>query len=129
MDELLDHSRLCYLDAANVRGAFPTWERIEVRNDEDGEIGTLDGIVIDAAARHVQYLVVSAGSALRRHQYLLPFRPTQIDVERQVLCVDVHKTDLKRCEKFAPDSFHRYSADDMLTALFPGAGEVDVQRN
>lgn len=129
MKDAPDHSRLCYLDAADVRGTFPTWDQVELRHNEDGEIGRLDGIVIDPAARHVQYLVVSAAGAFRRHQYLLPFRPTRLDVEHQVLCVDLHKTELRRCEKFEPNVFHRYSPEDLLAALFPVREEYEPRTN
>jgi hypothetical protein len=129
MTEDSGRPELCYLDAADVRGAFPAWNNVELRNDEDGAIGRLDGIVIDPAARHVQYFVVSAGGAFRRHQYLVPFHPTRLDVERQALCVDMHKTELKRCEKFDPDSFHRYSEDDLLASLFPASEEDEPQLN
>jgi hypothetical protein len=114
-----DRSRLCYLDAACVEGPFPTCNAVEVWNEEDGKLGRLEGIVLDPEARHVEYLIVAAGGVFRRRRYLLPFRPTRVDVGRRALCVDAHKTDLARCEEFEPDTFHPYSDDDLLAALFP----------
>src|SRR4051812_41096854 len=120
------HSRLCYLDAADVRGPFLSLDHVKIRDNQDAEIGHLDGIVFDPAARHVQYLVISSAGAFRRHRYLLPFVPARIDVERQVLRVDMPKGELKRCERFEPGSFHRYGDADLLTALFPDVDEDEL---
>jgi hypothetical protein len=129
MTDAPDHSRLCYLDAADVRGPLPSWDGVALRNHADEEIGQLDGIVIDPAGRHVHYLIVSATGMFRRHQYLLPFHPTRLDVEHQSLCVDLPKTALKQCEKFERAEFRRYSAEDLFSALFPDTLDYQSQSN
>ena len=91
-------ARLSYLEAESVLGPFLTCKDVSVRNDEDGDLGQLDGIVVDAKARQVRYLVVAAGGIFSRRRYLLPFSPTRVDANRHALCVDAHKTDLVRCE-------------------------------
>jgi hypothetical protein len=116
-------SRLCYLDAANVAGPFPTCADVDVWNDEDGKLGRLDGIVLDAEARQVQYLVITTGGTFRRRRYLLPFRPTRIDMQRHALCVDAHKGDLARCKEFEPAAFHTFSDDDLLAGMFPRSSD------
>ena len=113
-------ARLSYLDAESVRGPFRSYRDVSVWNDDDGDLGRLDGIVVDAEARQVRFLVVAAGGILRR-RYLLPFAPARVDANRHALCVDAHKTDLARCAKFEPRAFHRYSEDDLMNALFPQA--------
>lgn len=113
-------ARLSYLEAESVQGPFPTCEHVSVWNDEDGALGQLDGVVVDAEARQVRYLVVTAGGMFSRHRYLLPFSPTRVDAHRRALCVDAHKKDLVRCEKFESRAFHRFSDDDLLSALFSG---------
>ena len=114
-------ARLSYLEAESVLGPFLTCKDVSVRNDEDGDLGQLDGIVVDAEARQVRYLVVAAGGIFSRRRYLLPFSPTRVDANRHALCVDAHKTDLVRCEKFERRAFHRFSDDDLVSALFAGA--------
>jgi hypothetical protein len=114
-------ARLSYLDAECVRGPFHTYRDFSVWNDEDGDLGQLDGIVVDAEARQVRYLVVAAGGTFSRRRYLLPFSPARIDADRHALCVDAHKTDLVRCSKFEPRAFHRFSDDDLMNALFGDA--------
>jgi hypothetical protein len=113
-------AQLSYLEAESVLGPFLTCKDVSVRNDEDGDLGQLDGIVVDAVARQVRYLVVAAGGLFSRRRYLLPFSPTRVDASRHALCVDAHKTDLVRCEKFEPRAFHRFSDDDLVNALFAG---------
>jgi hypothetical protein len=115
-----DHARLSYLEAESVRGPFPTCKDVSVWNEEDGNLGQLDGVVVDAEARQVRYLVVAAGGIFSRRRYLLPFTPTRVDANRHALCVDAHKRDLVRCEKFESRAFHRFSDDDLLSALFAG---------
>jgi hypothetical protein len=125
--ERSDPSRLCYLDAASVAGPFPTCADVDVWNEEDGKIGQLDGIVLDAETRHVHYLVVVTGGTFRRRRYLLPFRPMRVDIARRALCVDAHKIDLVRCKEFEPAAFHLFSDDDLLAALFPKSFDHDAQ--
>jgi hypothetical protein len=114
-----DNARLSYLDAESVRGPFPTCKNVSVWNEDDGNLGQLDGIVVDAEARQVQYLVVAAGGTFsRRRRYLLPFSAARVDASRRALCVDANKTDLALCERFDSRAFHRFSDDDLLSALF-----------
>jgi len=120
--------RLSYLDAECVRGPSRTYRDFSVWNDEDGDLGRLDGIVVDAEARQVRYLVVAAGGTFSRRRYLLPFSPTRVDANRHALCVDAHKTDLVRCAKFEPGAFHRFSDVDLINALFGGAGNPPSER-
>ena len=123
----LDRSRLCYLDAVCVQGPFPTCDGVGVWNDEDGNIGRLEGIVFDPESRHIWYLVVAADRMFRRHRYLLPFRDTRVDLQRRAFCVDAHKSDLSCCEKYEPGAFHPFSDDDLMAALFPKSPDRKVR--
>ena len=116
-----DNGRLCYLDAESVRGPFASCKDVSVWNEDDGDLGHLDGIVLDAEARQVEYLVVAEGGIFSRRRYLLPFSQSRVDASRHALCVDAHRADLARCERFAPLAFHRFSDNDLVNALFGGA--------
>lgn len=116
-----DNDRLSYLEADSVRGPFPSCKDLSVWNEDDGDLGHLDGIVLDAQARQVHYLVVAEGGTFSRRRYLLPFSAARVDASRHALCVDAHKSDLVRCERFAPREFHRFSDNDLVNALFGGA--------
>lgn len=114
-----DQARLCYIDAASVDVSFPRCDDIDVWGDENVRIGRLDGLVLDAEARQVEYLVIDTKAMFRRRRYLLPFSPMRLDAARRALRVDADKTSLTRCEEFEPQSFHPYSDDDLMAALFP----------
>jgi hypothetical protein len=107
--------RLCYLDAAQIRGPVATFDHLELKDRDDDDIGRLDGIIIDAAARRMQYFVVEQGF-LRRRRYLLPVYPTRI--KDNVLRVDVDKTDLSTCARFDPAAYQPYSDEDLLAGIF-----------
>jgi hypothetical protein len=120
-------ARLCYLQAAQIRGPVATFDRLELKSRDNENLGRLDGIIIDAVGRRTQYFVVEEG-LLRRRRYLLPVHPTEIDAEENVLRVDVHKTELSECARFNPASFRTYSDEDLLAAMFHGYDDdVDVR--
>ena len=87
-------------------------------------IGRLDGIVFNPESRHIFYLVVAADRMFRRHRYLLPFRDTRVDVQHRAFCVDARKSDLSGCERYEPGTFHPFSDEDLMAALFPKSGAI-----
>jgi hypothetical protein len=113
----LDTRRLRYLSADHVEGPTSTFARFDVRTLDDGELGRLDGIIIDPAARRTCYLVVDVG-VFRHRRYLLPLGPTRVDEKHRTLRVNVDGANLMRCAKFDPGAFPGFSDDDLLTALF-----------
>src|SRR4030095_10533020 len=93
----LDRGQLCYLDAASVKGPFPTCDGVGVWNDEDGMIGQLDGIVLNPESRQIR--ISSSRPARRSGVIATCFRSvTRVDVQHYAFCVDAHKSDLARCE-------------------------------
>src|SRR3954463_15621227 len=112
-------SRLCYLEAAQIRGPVASFDHVGLKDRDDHDIGRLDGIIIDAAARRMRYFVVEHGF-LRRRRYLLPVFPTAVDAEDNVLRVDVGESDLSDCSPFEPGSYRRYSDEDLLAGMFHG---------
>jgi PRC-barrel domain protein len=111
--------RLCYLQAAQIRGPVETFDHLGLKGRDNEDLGRLDGIIIDAVARRMQYFVVEEGF-LRRRRYLLPLYPTELDAHENVLRVDVDKSELSECARFNPASFRTYSEEDLLAAMFHG---------
>jgi len=112
-----DAPHLCYLRADQIRGPLPTFDHLEVKNREDVKLGRLDGIIIDAAERRMEYFVVEQGF-LNHRRYLLPLQLTQVDTETNALRMDVDGGDLESCARFNPGAFRRYSGYDHLAAMF-----------
>src|SRR3954469_19861307 len=96
-------SRLCYLEAGQIRGPVDSFDHVGLKDRDDHDIGRLDGIIIDAPARRMRYFVVEQGF-LRRRRYLLPMCPTAVDADDNVLRVDVGEGDLSQCTPFDPAS-------------------------
>jgi uncharacterized protein YrrD len=109
--------RLCDLKSDQIRGPLKSFNHVEVKGRDNENIGRLDGIIIDAAARRMQYFVVEQGF-LHRRRYLLPLSPASVDTDMNVLRMDVDETDVSTCERFDPLTYHRYSDEDLIDALF-----------
>jgi len=120
--------RLCYLRAAQIRGPVASFEHLGLKGRDNEDLGCLDGIIIDAVARRMQYFVVQEGFFHRR-RYLLPVYTTEVDAQENVLHVDVDKAELSECARFNPASFRPYSDEDLLAAMFHGYDDdLDVKR-
>jgi hypothetical protein len=76
-----------------------------VWNREDEPIGALDGVIVDIATHRLRYLVVDIRRLFGHSRVLLPFFPTQIDMEHHALRVDVDDATLDACERFDPSAF------------------------
>jgi uncharacterized protein YrrD len=111
--------RLCYLKADQIRGPLKSFDHLQVTDRDDENVGRLDGIVIDAVARRMQYFVVEQGF-LHHRRYLVPLSPTSLDTHRNVMRLDVDKAELSTCERFNPAAYRRYSDEDVLAAMFHG---------
>ena len=113
------NSLLCYLDAPKVRAAIGDLDGDNLRDPDDEELGSLKGVLIEAAARRVRYFVVEAAGRSRTHCYLVPADdPVTVQADGRTLRVDSNATDLMRSAEFKIDSVRRYSDDDLMAALF-----------
>jgi hypothetical protein len=115
-------SKLCYLEASKVRTPIGNLLGIDVRDPGDGKLGSLKGVLIEAAARRVRYFVVEAVGWWKTRCYLVAADDPIITVEpdRGALCVHSPVADLKgrgKCE-FEIDSVRPYSDDDLIAAMF-----------
>ena len=115
----MGNSLLCYLDASKVRTSIGRLDGVNMRDPDDEELGSLKGVLIEAAARRVRYFVVEAAGRSRTHCYLVPADdPVTLQADR-TLRVDSHATDLIRSGEFKIDSVRPYSDDDLMAAMFP----------
>ena len=68
----MGNSLLCYLDASKVRTSIGDLDGVNLRDPDDEELGSLKGVLIEAAARRVRYFVVEVAGRSRTHCYLVP---------------------------------------------------------
>jgi len=111
-------ARLRYIDASKVETPGGLLDQLDVLNQEDSNVGKVEGIVVDPAERQVRYFVVKSRRPFRARHYLLPLTPTTIDAENKALHVDVQTDDLAELVDGPADAFPPFTDDDLLVALF-----------
>jgi hypothetical protein len=110
-------SELCYLDAASVNSPAGVLSELDVESANGEQLGSIAGVVIEAAARRARYLDIQSSGLLRRRHYLVDAdQLAQVDPERKVLR-------LLSAVREVPDldtaDLRQFSDDDLLAALFP----------
>ena len=110
-------SELSYLDASKVISPAGALSELDVLNTEGRRLGSIEGVVIDAAARHVRYLFVRTAGWLGRQYLVRADQLGQIEGERKALRLFV---DLKNVAVHGLDvaALRRFSDDDLLAAIF-----------
>jgi sporulation protein YlmC with PRC-barrel domain len=112
-------SELSYLDASKVTSPAGTLSELDVLSAEGRPLGSIEGVVIDAAARRVCYLSVRSSGWFGRRRYLVPADQLgQIEGERKALRLRV---DLRHEAVSGLDAaaLREFSDVDLLVALFP----------
>lgn len=111
-------SELSYLPASKVTSPAGVLSELDVLSAEGRRLGSIEGVVIDAAARHVRYLAVRSAGWFSHRRYLVEADHLgQIEGERKALRLRVdleteavHDLDAARLREF--------SDEDLLAAIF-----------
>jgi hypothetical protein len=111
-------SPLRYIDAAHVDSPVGNLNAIRVLSPSEGNVGKLDGLIIDPIERQVRYFVVESRQRLRARRYLVPVSPATIDPEHRTLHLEFESEDLDELPEVPSEPFRPYSDDDLLSALF-----------
>lgn len=115
--QLPTNSELSYLDASKVSSPAGILSELDVLNAEGRRLGSIEGVVIDAAARHVRYLSVRLSGWFGR-LYLVPADHLgQLEAERKALRL---RGDLRNEAVHGLDAaaLRKFSDDDLLAAMF-----------
>jgi hypothetical protein len=116
--QLPSTSELSYLDASKVTSPAGVLSELDVLSAEGRRLGSIEGVVIDAAARRVRYLAVKAAGWFSHRRYLVQADQLgQIEGERKALRLRV---DLRNEAEHGLDAaaLRRFSDDDLLAAVF-----------
>ena len=114
-------SDLSYLDASKVTSPAGVLSELDVLSVEGHRLGSIVGVVIEAAARRVRYLSVRSAGWFRDQLFLVQANQLgQIEVERKALRL---RGDLGSDAVHGLDAaaLREFSDDDLLAALFPRA--------
>ena len=111
-------SELAYLDASKVISPAGALSELVVLSTEGRRLGSIEGVVIDAAARHVRYLCVRLSGLFGRRRYLVEADQVgQIQGDRKALRL---RSDLRNeaVDGLDAAALRRFSDDDVLAAIF-----------
>jgi hypothetical protein len=113
------NSTLRYIAAEHVDTPTGRLDGTVLVTPSDEPVGTLDGLIIDPIGRHVRYFVIRSRNWLKTHLRLVPATPARLDPEHKTLHVEIDAEEIPRLRTIRPDTFERYSDDDLMAALFP----------
>ena len=120
-DQLPSTSGLSYLDASKVTSPAGVLSELDVLSVEGHRLGSIVGVVIEAAARRVRYLSVRSAGWFRDQLFLVQANQLgQIEVERKALRLRVDLGD-EAVHGLDASALREFSDDDLLAALFPRA--------
>lgn len=109
-------SELSYLEAERVSSPAGVLADFAVVTASGEQLGSIAGVVIEAAARRARYLDVRS-HGLRRRRYLVPAdQPAQVDSARKqlrLLTADAPQADDPASPRFRP-----FSDEDLVAAMF-----------
>jgi len=109
-------SELSYLDASKVTSPAGVLSELEVLSAEGQRLGNIEGVVIDAAGRHVRYLSVRLSGWLGRRRYIVQANQLgQIEGKALRLLVDLRNAVVHGLDASA---IRQFSDEDLVTAMF-----------
>jgi hypothetical protein len=106
-------SRLRYLDADDVDDEVVDYDGLSVIGTDGRKIGDVDGFIVDAAARRVNYVVIDSGGWFTSRRLLLPIGHAAIAEDRRSLRVDVSRDALGRFPEFDEGRFREFTDEEL----------------
>ena len=111
-------SELSYLDASKVTSPAGVLSELEVLSPEGQRLGSIEGVVIHAAARHVRYLCLQLSGWFGRRRYIVDADQLgQIEGERKALRLNVDPR-REAVHDVDASALREFSDDDLLAAIF-----------
>ena len=106
-------SRLRYLEADDVTDPVVDYDGLDVYGPDDEKIGDVDGFIVDAEARRVNYIVIDSGGWFTSRRLLLPIGHASLAPDRKSLRTDVTREALRRFPEFDADQFRAFTDDEL----------------
>ncbi len=109
-------STLRYLEAEQVKHPLGTLAGLNMFTEENEKLGSVEGVLVEPAARRIRYFVLERSGIFQNRRYLLDAdRPASIEAAGGKLRVMANEDDL---ERFDRRSVQTYSAEDAVDAMF-----------
>ena len=115
-EHFADTPELSYLEASKVISPAGVLSELEVVNAEGRRLGSIEGVIVEAAARRVRYLAVRSSGWFGGRRYLVPLDELgQLEGERKALHL---RTDLRNEAVRGVDAaaLRKFSDEDLLAA-------------
>jgi PRC-barrel domain len=106
-------ARMRYLDADDVDDAVVDYDGLDVYGRDGQKLGNVDGFIIDADARRVNYVVMDSGGWFTSKRLLLPVGHATLAGDRRSLQVDLSRDALSRFPEYDEDRFSEFTDDEL----------------
>ena len=106
-------SRLRYLDAEDLDDSVLNYRDLTVRNRKSDDLGSLAGLIVEAASGRPYYFVVDSGGWFMGRRYLIPVGKASFEATRQALIVDMDRDTIKTYPEFSTTAFMSMSDDEV----------------
>jgi hypothetical protein len=113
MDRPAYAARLRYLDADDVDDAVVDYDGLNVYGPDGDSLGEVDGFIVDADARRVNYIVIDSGGWFTSRRLLLPIGHATLSPDRRALQTDVTREALRRLPEYDEHRFTEFTDDEL----------------
>jgi hypothetical protein len=114
-NELPTPDALRYLDADHVEHPSGTFAGVTVRSQDDQQLGSISGVLVEPTTRRIRYFVVKRSGLLSRRYMLAADTPAVLEANDQQLRILSNVDDL---ERFEAQQVAPFSEEDAVTAMF-----------
>ena len=106
---------LCYLEASKVMGPTGLLDDFDVRTRHDQSLGSVDGVLIDPAARKLRYFVIEASGWRNHRRYLLPVEAAATMMpEGHSLRLEMETDDFSALDEFDMAAVRAFTEEDAI---------------
>jgi hypothetical protein len=112
MDPVPDRARLRFVEASDLDDETIEFDGLAVRTPDGGQLGVVDGAVIDVGTGRPHYLTIDGGGLFHSKPYLIPIGHLALDPDRDGLVVDLPRDRINQLPALDPDAFAKLNAAD-----------------
>ncbi len=98
-------TRLRYVPASAIDNF--KYREYRVRNQQDEDLGSLDGLIVDAASGQPGYFVIDSGGWFLGQRFLVPIDALRPHEATQTLRTDLDRDTIHSYPPFTPDAYER----------------------
>ena len=132
----MDHPKpeLKYVGARFLNGTAARLDGADVLSEDGGNLGSVDGFVVDVRLGRPRYVVVEAGWFIHKH-FLLPIGHVTLSPDSTSLTADISKDRVEGFPGFDKAEFQKldgdqlYELDRMMATLTAGHDVVDLDEH